>query len=91
MKGYKSAIVATLKQEVWMWDPYICRLLNNFYMDTPVEVSLVPSWDLTKDQRCNQVPFQTTGYGFHSVEAVNFQNGFPYVLASGASEGKYTL
>ena len=44
IEGYKSAIAATIKQIGVNADPYICGLVNNFYMGRPVEVSLVPRW-----------------------------------------------
>ena len=49
IERYKSAIiVATLKARSVNigTDPYICGLVSGFYMDRPVEINLVPSWDL---------------------------------------------
>ena len=49
LEGYRSAIVGTLKAKAVNvgTDSYICGLVNSFYSDRPVEMNLVPSWDLT--------------------------------------------
>ena len=49
IKGYKLAIAATLAQRGLNvgTNPYNCGLVNSFYMDRPLEVNLVPRWDLT--------------------------------------------
>ena len=48
IEGYKSAISATLKSGNMNVgkNPHLCKLIDSFYADRPVERNLTPRWDL---------------------------------------------
>ena len=49
IEGYKLAIAATLKARGINvgTEPHICGIIISFYTERPVEINLVPYWDLT--------------------------------------------
>ena len=49
IEGYKSAIAASLMSRVKSVekDPFLCGLINSFCTVRPVELNLVPHWDLS--------------------------------------------
>ena len=66
-------------------DPHICWLINNFYMDRPVEPNLVPPWDLAVVLNAlNKSPFEPRDMASVDLKFLTFKTVFLLSLASGA-------
>ena len=91
IKGYKSAIVATLKARGMSvgTKPHICRLISSFYMDRPVEINLVTYWELTIVlDAFTKLPFKPQDMSSVELKFLTFKTIFLLSSASGTRQGE---
>ena len=92
--GFKSAVVASLKSRAKSVgkDPYLCGLINSFYTDRPVELNLVPRWDLSVVlNTLTKSPLEPHDMSSIEVKFLILRQ-FSFLLwHQGQEEGKYTL
>ena len=66
-------------------NPHICRLVNSFYTDRPVQPNLIPPWDLTVVLNAlTKSPFEPRDVASVELKFFTFKMVFLLSLASGA-------
>lgn len=86
IEGYRSAISSTLKLQGCQvdTDPYLTELVASFYNDRPVEINMIPAWDLALVLSALILhPFKAKDMKDVSVKHLTYKTVFLISLASG--------